>query len=323
MAVKLTDTAITKATADAKTKKTRIELIDAGCESLRLRITPKGKRTWSLCCRDQAGEMRRYTLGSHPQMGISDARTLARRNKDAVQFQGADPTAARREARKAKPSMTLAQLIEEYEQKAEKPKKSWQENKMRIEVVFKPLLFKVVKELKLEDFIEITDVYKAKYSAAAAVRYIRPILKWANTRKYVDKSVIEIKTDTKVNKRNRKLSNEELRLVLRSIGNSTNPYWQAMFFLLLTLTRKEEASKAKWADINFSSKTWQLHNTKNGEDFEVLLSPQALEFGCLHLFFCSVLFISYPVDHPDQRLWCTWCGFQKLDAAVKPWFSQW
>lgn len=277
MTVNITDTAITKATADAKTKNSRIELIDAGCEGLHLRITPSGKRTWSLYCRDQAGRLRRYTLGSHPQMGISEARTVARTNKDAVQLKGADPTAARRQARNAKLGMTLADLICEYEQNGNKPEKSWRENKRRIETVFKPLLSRKVKELQQEDYIKIVDVYKAKYSAAAAVRYIRPILKWANIRKYVDKSVIEISTDIKVKKRNRNLSSEELQLVLKSIGNSTNPYWQAMHFLLLTLARKEEVAKAKWADINFSAKTWQLHNTKNGEDFEVLLSPQALE----------------------------------------------
>lgn len=276
MAVNLTDTAITKATADAKTKNSRIELIDAGCEGLHLRITPAGKRTWSLYCRDQAGRLRRYTLGSHPQMGISEARTVARTNKDAIQLQGADPTAARREARKTKTSMTLAELIAEYEQKANKPEKSWRENKRRIESVFKSLLTKSAKDLRKEDFLHVTDLHKAKTSAFNAVSYLRTILKWGHERKYVDASTITLKTGFKPKPRNRSLSHEELRLVLKSINKSENPYWQMMYFLLLTMARKEEASKAKWADINFESKTWQLWNTKNGKDFVIFLSPQAL-----------------------------------------------
>jgi hypothetical protein len=53
MAVRLTETAISKAAGDVVATKHRRDLSDEGCPGLRLRLTPGGGKTWELACRDR------------------------------------------------------------------------------------------------------------------------------------------------------------------------------------------------------------------------------------------------------------------------------
>jgi hypothetical protein len=99
MPVTLTETAITKATKDAAASGTRLELADAGCPGLRLRIAPAGRRVWVLACRDRHGRMRRFPVGDYTDMGIAEARTEARALRVRVRDEGADPVNDRRRDR--------------------------------------------------------------------------------------------------------------------------------------------------------------------------------------------------------------------------------
>ena len=96
MPIALTETAITKAAQKAASTG-RIELVDAGCLGLRLRINGPRSRTWVLACRDRLGRMRRFRLGSHPDMGLSAARSAARALHVEVKLHGADPIAEHRQ----------------------------------------------------------------------------------------------------------------------------------------------------------------------------------------------------------------------------------
>ena len=95
----MTETAIAKVRDDAAASGKRVEVADAGQPGLRLRVTPKGRRTWVLACRDRFGRMRRFTLGSYPVVSLTEARTAARATRQAVRQDGADPTADRRRER--------------------------------------------------------------------------------------------------------------------------------------------------------------------------------------------------------------------------------
>lgn len=61
---------------------------------LGLRVSPQGKRAWFLRYRAPGGAHRRYSLGSFPSLGLSEARAKARDRKAEVS-QGADPAARR------------------------------------------------------------------------------------------------------------------------------------------------------------------------------------------------------------------------------------
>jgi integrase len=49
-----------------------------------------------------------------------------------------------------------------------------------------------------------------------------------------------------------------------------------LYFILLTLARREEATHARWRDIDWTNRVWNISATKNGEPHSVPLSTQAI-----------------------------------------------
>ena len=280
MPVRLTDTAIRRASGEVVETKSRRDLSDAGCPGLRLRLTPTGSASWVLACRDREGRMRRFPLGAFPDLGVSDAREAARTLRPKVKMEGADPVADRKRDRAmgkaAKEGIgTVAALLTLYGDHRGAQLRSWGEAKRRMESVFKPLLNRPLGMLTAVDFQMQADGHGAKQAAAAAVRYVRPVLKWAAQRGYVAAAVAVLHPPATVLRRRRWLSPEELKLLLPVLRDSNRPYAFALRFMLLTLTRREETAQARWGDIDLTAKTWTLARTKNDEPHVVPLSRQA------------------------------------------------
>lgn len=280
MPVMMTETAIRSATARAAESGVRVELADERQEGLRLRITPKGVRTWVLACRDPLERMRRFTLGRYPMLGISDAREAARSMRVEVR-KGADPTADARKkramAREAKEGIgTLRALLDLYGTKRGVALKSWPECRRRIEHVFAAHMAKPLLVLRAGDLQLTADSHKAQQAAAAAVRYVRPVLKWGGQRGYLPAETAVLHPPATVQRRARVLSRDELRALLPVLDRSPRPYAAALRFMLLTLARREEVCQARWADIDLAAQAWTLHDTKNGQPHVVPLSRQAV-----------------------------------------------
>jgi integrase len=280
MAINLTETAIAAAAKKAATAKKRIELADKGHEGLRLRITPAGTKTWALACRDPLGRMRRFGLGSHPKLGIAAARDEARKQWAAVRG-GADPVEEARRTRAigkdARDGIgTLGALVTLYGEKQGKDQKRWAECKRRIESVFAKQLGKPLATMTRTDLQLAADNWKSEQSAAAAVRYLRPILKWAAGREYVARDLATLTPPATVRRRDRVLTRDELSRLLPFLAASDSPYAAAMRLMLLTAVRREEAAGTAWRDVNFDAATLTLADTKNGKPHMVPLSRQAL-----------------------------------------------
>jgi integrase len=279
MPVNLTDSSIKAAKARAAETKTRIELVDAREAGLRLRVTPKGAQSWVLACRDPIGAMRRFPLGDYPALGISDAREAAQEMRVAVR-KGADPIAdarrKRRIGREAREGIgTLTALLDLYARQKGGKLKSWGECRRRIDSVFKAHLGKPLATLRAGDLQLTADTHSAQQSAAAAVRYIRPVLKWGAQRDYVGAEVVVLHPPATVRRRDRVLSRDELRALLPALKASERPYAAALQFMLLTLARREEVAQARWGAIDMEARTWTLSATKNGQPHVVPLSHQA------------------------------------------------
>jgi integrase len=280
-AVRLTESAIKRAAREAVEAGARAELSDEGCTGLRLRLTPTGGASWVLACRDREGRMRRFPLGTFPDLGVSSAREAARTLRPKVKVEGADPVADRRRDRAmgkaAKAGVgTLAALLALYGEHHGAELKSWGEGKRRIESVFKRLLNRPLGMLTATDFQMEADIHPAKQSSASAVRCVRPVLKWAAQRRYVAPAVAALVPPATVKRRKRWLSRDEMAALLPVLSLSRRPHGNAMRFMLLTLTRREETGQARWGDIDLTAKTWTLRQTKNDEPHVVPLSRQAL-----------------------------------------------
>jgi hypothetical protein len=246
MTVRMTETAITKALKDAH-ESGRFDLADAGCEGLRLRLTPSGTATWILACRDKHGRMRRFMLGSYSRqdgsMGISDARAAARAMRERVR-NGADPTADRRRQREIGKAAragigTLAAVLDSYGEAVGNRQKAWLESRKRINIVFKALLGRPLSALTLGEFQLAADKYAYPKSAAFAVRTIRPALKWASApgRSYLSAELANIVPPATVERRTRILSRSELAALLPVLRVANRPYAPALLFMLRSTPR--------------------------------------------------------------------------------------
>ncbi|WP_264713325.1 tyrosine-type recombinase/integrase [Limobrevibacterium gyesilva] len=282
----MTEPAINKAAREAAEHGQRRDLADTGCPGLRLRLTPAGSKTWVLACRDREGRMRRFPLGSFPDKGISEARDEARALRTKVKHEGADPVAQRRRERSigkaAKEGIgTLQALLDLYGKQRGAELRSWDEAKRRIEVVFKPFLARPLAMLRSADLQMTADGYSAKHAAAAGVRYLRPILKWAAApgRAYAPPDLASLYPPVTVRRRDRVLARDELAALLPVLRKSDRPYAAALRFMLLTLARREEVGRARWRDIDMDAGTWTIpgEQSKNGQSHVVPLAPQALE----------------------------------------------
>ncbi len=315
MAVQLTETAINKALREARDTGSRRDLSDAGQQGLRLRVTPPpatalaaatgrkdapvGKASWVLACRDPQGRMRRFPLGGWPALSITDARKKARTTREKVR-EGADPIAEARKlraiGRDAKAGIgTLGALLDLYggpvtkkggaEDAAPKARvigpgrelKTWPETRRKVEIVFAGLLKRPLATLTATDLQMAADAYASKTSASAAVRYVRPILKWAAQRSYVARDVALVDPPATVKRRDRVLGRDELAAILPALSApDANTYNRALRFMLLTLCRRDEAASARWADVDLEAGEWRLSETKNGKPHRLPLSRQAV-----------------------------------------------
>ena len=281
MATNLNETAIAAAARRAAAGSKRVELADKGHPGLRLRIAPTGRKAWALACRDGEGRMRSFWLGTHPQMGLGEARRAADTMRVAVRG-GADPVAEGRRkraiGRDARENIgTLAALVELYGKKRGQTLKSWPDAKRRIDSVFAKQLQRPVATMRRADLQFEADNWRSPQSAAAAVRYIRPILRWAAAggREYVARDLSDLTPPATVGRRERVLSREELARLLPVLAMSERPYARAMSLMLLTACRREEAGAECWRDVDFEARTWSVPETKNRKKHVVTLSRQA------------------------------------------------
>lgn len=286
--VRLTETAIRKALREAAETGQRVELSDGVTTGLRFRATPKGAATWALMLRDRTGRMRRFTLGAFPAVGVADARREAIRLRHEVRVEGRDPVVERREKRSARDAATLRVLLDLYggprpgRRAAVQPigpgqrLKTWREMRRRIESVFADALDTPLPALDRYALQLAADSHGAAFSAAAAVRYLRPLLKWAAERGYCSEDAARLRPPVTPRRRDRVLTRDELGRVLRYLRASERAHDRLMLFGLLTLARRGEIAAARWRDFDIERRQWTIPETKNGSTHKVPLSRQAV-----------------------------------------------
>jgi integrase len=279
----LTKATITAATRRAASARQRIALADPGQRGLQLRITPYGSRSWILYCRDAAGRPRRFLLGAYPEIGLAQARRAASAMREQVR-QGADPIADARSRRAAartteQSADTLRSLVALYGVQKGSSLRSWGEYQARIASVFAPLLDTALADLRLGALQLQADRWPAPHSAATAVRYLRPILKWAAApgRAYVTKDLTELTGSAPIARRERVLDRDELARLLPVLTTSSSTCGAAMRFMLLTLARRQEVAGLTWREIDLDRATWTVPaiRAKSARAHVVPLSRQA------------------------------------------------
>ncbi len=245
---------------------------------------------WSRMVRDQSGQLKRLSLGEYAALGIEKAHDAAEITRHQGDGANAERQAKREAARNVSPpELTLQEVIGLYAAVVGPVLKSWWtaptpepgrpdptklpdqakrgDGKRRIESVFAAHLASPAKRLTRAELQKTIDTWPSRTSAAAAVRYVKPMFKWAVAGDYVLPDLVLLEQPAgSVKKRFRYLDEKELAALLPVLENFKNRpkpsmHAKALGFMLLTAVRLDEVCQARWCEI--SDKLWIIPGTRD------------------------------------------------------------
>jgi integrase len=260
----------------------RLDIWDENQSGLVLRVTPRGTKTWLVVYR-QHGHRRRFTLGRFPQLGVADARQLARQRLGDVAG-GMDP-AGERAARKAE--LTFAQLAELYiEQHA------LVRNRPRtVDAVRHALRHDLLpawgarglSTIGRRDVIDLLDAIVARgapINANRVLALISTMFNFAVDRELVDRNpAYRIHRPALERSRDRVLGDDEIRQLWAQLGRETTRIAFGFRLALLTAARSNEIFAMKWDELDLDDGWWVIPaaRAKNKKSHRVPLVPTAIE----------------------------------------------
>ena len=241
------------------------EVADGACRGLRAIAREKGV-VWSLLATDGAGKKKRIIIGNWPEIGVPEARALAEAHRKALRVEKGEIG-----------KLTLSDVLRLYETEGPALKnKSWEKDaRGAIERVFKPILEDRAGGVTGAMVLRASDAYPARSAASNALRYLRPVLRWAERRDYTPKGVwADLSGAPQSTKRDRVLSEAELAKILTTLGH--HGYDGAARMMLYTACRREEVCGMCFEDI--IEDVWYVPGglRKNGKELVVPLNHQAI-----------------------------------------------
>lgn len=229
--------------------------------NLYLRVLASGGWSWVLKMRCK-GEMGTFTVGY--DLGLKDARDAAEALRPKIKA-GYNPNEQKQIQRQRQKSAklgigTFEAIIDAYfENGPGGGKRSKAEQIKRIKSVFASHLKKPGLELVTSKLQITADNHPAKTSAARAVAYLNPILKWAAKRDLTPHGIQLEKPHTITSENDeegqRHLTDDELKALLPHMNDH---YGRCAKFILLTAGRRSEATEATWAEIDLENQIWTL-----------------------------------------------------------------
>lgn len=272
------------------TEQGRVEYFDDNVTGLSIRVSDAGRKTWSVVYRFN-GRLRRYTLGVYPILGLADARrkatTALRQAGD-----GADPAAAKIEARRAE---RFAELAREYIENHAKFKKRGDEDRRVLygsphkkrtgKRPHTPLVNRwgamKVREITRRDVRELLDelAIRGPIMANRTLAIVRKMFNFAIERDWIDVNPCHmVKRVVRERPRDRVLTEDEIRAVWKAVDDEHLLMASLIRLRLLTAQRGGELHGARWDEIDLTGGWWTIPGgrSKNGLSHRVPLSPQAL-----------------------------------------------
>ena len=188
----------------------RFEITDGACVGLRIRVSPKGDKTFVLKARNSAGQIKTITLGRYPDLSLKQAREAANYHRLELKA-GRDVNAERKKQREAATTKNqdpkLREILIEYEEQFSASRRSWAprgKSSVRsnargvIEAVLKDLLEHRVSDISIEQFATAINAYEpmrpingkstANGQASRARSYLMPVFNWAAGRRSFSKA---------------------------------------------------------------------------------------------------------------------------------------
>lgn len=265
-----------KKIASIKTPDKRQEFWDTSLQGFGLRVTPTGKKTYFIMCRDQ-GKQRRITLGRYPIISLADAREEARAKLRLVSL--GLPLEEKKE-RVVSLEKAFNSFIEIY---AKKKTRDWHRTDARLRgTLIKKYGSIDIREITRKDIVTLLDDIVARGAPIQANRVLAgasKFFKWCVEREYIESSpVLNISKPAPENPRDRVLSDEELKKIWAEAEKMAYPFGPLFQLLILTGQRRSEVSNMRWSEIDYKDKIWTIpkERSKNKRANSVPLSNQAI-----------------------------------------------
>jgi integrase len=280
MKVKLTPAFCLKA---PKPEKDRAVYWDEAMPGFGLMVTASGHKSFVVQYRNAAGRSRRLTFKAAPRGGLSLARAKqeARGIIGAV-ARGGDPLAERRKAAAAAEN-TLQSIAEEYLARDGAALRSNHNQRLvLVRLVYPKLGARPIADIRRSEIVRLLDRIADENGPVMAdmtLAFLRRIMNWHARRSDDFRSPIVrgmAKTKPSQRRRQRVLSDDELRAIWRATEAQPNAFGQLVRFLLLTATRRGEAACMRPSEISGAEWTIPQERYKTGLELLVPLSPAAL-----------------------------------------------
>jgi integrase len=237
----------------------RIEIMDAACRGLCLRVTENDIRTWSFRFTNGQGRVKRALIGPYPNITLAKARLRADGLRAEV-ADGGDPALARRQERSDAQTKTFASLAQTYLQMhaaIRKRPRSAEEDRRNLDKHVLPYWKdRPYSSIKRPDVVELLDrIVKAGTPGAANTVHslISKIFSFALKRGMIDShpATRMDKPGGKLAPRGRVLSDEEIKLFWHGVIEPpvSRPVGLALRLSLLLGLRASEASELARAEL--------------------------------------------------------------------------
>lgn len=282
----------------------RAHLWDDTLKGFGVMVTDRGVRSYIIQYRvgGRGNPTRRVTIGKHGSPWTAErARDRAAGLLEQVRLK-VDPYEATRlaaEADRAKKVSREAEaavaerlgfsiFADRYLEKYAKVKqeRSWQETERVLRVHLKPAFGnRLLTEIAGDEIVELIDGIseRSRSNALKAYGALRLIFKFATQkeRRYFSAAqspMLGLEPPEKVKARERRLNNDELRLVWIAAGGIGWPFGTITRLLILTGQRKNEVAGLPWPEMDQDSRSWLLPaaRAKNKRENFIPLSDQAI-----------------------------------------------
>lgn len=232
----------------------------------------------------RAGRVRWYSIGKLGKVTVAQAREDAERlqgqvaaKQDPMALKTAERAAA--EAKREAPKRSVAAITKEFiERYAKRRNRSWGETERILNRHVVPAwgdwqIYDVTRADVNELLDEIEDESGAPM-ATAVLAQVRKMFNWHATRDDKFNSPIVRgmgRTSAKKMKRDRILTDDEIRVMWQALEASAPPYRQLVRFLLLTVQRRVECSGTQKVEIGHNSQVWTVPPERYKTDRENLV----------------------------------------------------
>ncbi|MDH3378529.1 MAG: site-specific integrase [Gammaproteobacteria bacterium] len=232
--------------------------------------------SWFITYREH-GKLRRHTIGSLSRYKLADARDQAREL-----FQKLDKGQSLHDERLTANSFgaVAESWISRY---AKRKHKNWQKTQRTIERELGDWKHRRIADITQADILQVLDRLTDQGKESAANRlyeYMRVLFAWAAERyKGLDSPMAGLKKPGKERKRDRVLTDDELRQLWPAFEAAGYPFGPLFQLLLVTGQRLTEVAASEWPEFDLDRRVWTIPSERYKSDrvHEVPLSDLAVD----------------------------------------------